>query len=236
MKAKHLSVAVFVAWLMSLSIFGQASVLVNDPTIEPTKTVLTAAEKSLMDKSILPKVREKLVGGACEESIEISSRVQGAFTKAGANQTLIFYQFCQTGNGFGSAGVAIIENGTVVANYFCAETGWSADAKVLPDIDQNGRDEFALYYSGGMHQGGGGTGVEIMEFSDDGLKGIGWFQSEEFSEKSPVTGYKVTVKPAKTPAFFSEKYVQNAAGKWRKTGNIVPLKLKSVDSVFESAN
>ncbi len=246
MTIRHLSLAAFVASVMSLSILGQGSVLVNDPVaesakmeaaaVEPGKTGLAASEQSLFEKSVLPKVRTKLKSEACEETIEVSGRAEGAFTKAGLKQTLIFYQFCQTGNGLGSVGVAVIENGKVVGNYVSVESGWSADAKALPDVNQNGVDEVALYYSGGMHQGAGGTGVDIMEVSSGRLTGVGWFLAEEFTETSPVMGYRVTANPGKIPVFFREKYTQNAAGKWRKTGAVVPFKLKKVNSEFVSVN
>lgn len=231
---KHFLVLGIAFWTLAGSAFGQTTVVINDPTVEPAKVAISAAEQSLLDKSILPKAREELVGDACEESVEVSGRAYGAFTRAGAKQTVIFYQFCQTGNGLGSVGVAVIENGKVVANYVSADSGWSSDAKTLPDINQNGLDEIALYYTGGLHQGSGGTGVNIVEFSAGGLKGIGWYQAEEFTETSPVMGYKVTVKPGKLPTFFKEKYVQNSAGKWRKTGKIIPLKLGKVEEQFET--
>ena len=224
--------------------FAQTSVVISDPVAESAKAEhaavnaskieLSAAEQALMDNSILPKARAKLKSEVCEESIDISSRVQGAFTKAGAKQTLIFYQFCQTGNGLGSVGVAIIDNGKVVGNFVSVESGWTDHANVLPDINQNGLDEIALYYSGGMHQGAGGTGVDIIEYSNGALKGIGWFQAEGFTETGPVIGYRVTVAPGKTPAFFKEKYTQDAAGKWKKTGTAVPLKLTKAVSEFVS--
>ena len=144
---------------------------------------------------MLPKVRPKLLSDVCEESVDVAAVLHGAFTRASAAQTLVFYQFCQTGNGFGSAGVAIIENGRAVANYVAPESGWTIEAHSLPDIDQDGIDEAALYWSGGMHQGAGGSGVDIWEFSATGAKGIGWFQAESFDDRSPPTGYKVTAKP-----------------------------------------
>lgn len=237
MKTKYLSLAVFAVFILPLSMFGQTSVLINDPTVNVDQGAvkLSAAEQGLMDKSILPNARKKLASDICEESVEVSALAQGAFTKPGSKQTLIFYQFCQTGNGLGAVGVAVIDSGRVIANYVSAESGWSVEARSLPDINQNGLDEIALYYSGGMHQGSGGTGVDIMEFSAAGLKGIGWFQAEGFTDTSPVFGYKVTVKPGKTPAFFREKYVQNSSGKWRKNGTLVPLKLTKAFGTFEAA-
>ncbi|HEX3100347.1 MAG TPA: hypothetical protein VHQ01_01070 [Pyrinomonadaceae bacterium] len=246
MKIRYLPLAVFFASFMSLSIFGQGSVLVNDPVAESVKmdaaapdggkTGLPAAEEAVFNKSVLPKARAKLKSEGCEETIEVAGRVVGAFTRAGSKQTLIFYQFCQTGNGLGSVGVAVLENGKVVGNYVSAESGWSVDAKALPDLNQNGVDEIALYYSGGMHQGAGGTGVDIMEVSSRGLIGVGWFMAEEFTETSPVMGYKVTANPGAKPVFFREKYTQNSAGKWRKTGVAAPLRLKEVNSTFVTVN
>src|SRR5207247_1850178 len=129
----------------------------------------------------------------CEESISIAGRGDGAFTRAGAKQVFIFYEFCETGNGLGSAGLAVLENGRVVASFVAPETGWGVNAASLPDLNQNGLNEIALYYSGGMHQGAGGTGVDIVEYSAGKLKGIGWYQAEGFNETGPVFGFRVTV-------------------------------------------
>ena len=233
MKIEHWLPALIIICIGSLCIVAQTPIVVNDPTVDAAEWKLSAAEQAIMDEKVLPEVREKRPDDLCEEPISVAGILQGAFTRAGARQTLIFYQFCQTGNGLGSAGVAVVEDGEVAANVFCAECGWTIDAKVLPDINQNGLNEVALYYSGGMHQGSGGTGVNIHEFSRGNLKGIGWFQAESFSETGPVTGYRVTVKPGKVSAFTREKYLQNASGKWRKAGMPAPLKLTSVIGEFE---
>src|SRR4051794_32658311 len=103
---------------------AQGSVVINDPTqtdpnaINDNKYKLSADEQSAFDKYVLPKVRKRLLGSTCdEETIELSGRHQGSFTKAGSEQIAIFYQFCQTGNGLGAAGVAILEGGRVVGNF-----------------------------------------------------------------------------------------------------------------------
>ena len=75
-----------------------------------------------------------------------------------------------------------------------------------------------------------------MEVSSAGLTGIGWFQAEEFTETSPVMGYRVTANPGAKPVFFREKYTQNSAAKWRKTGAAVPLRLKEVTGKFVTVN
>jgi hypothetical protein len=233
MRSTYFPTAILVIAFISISSVAQSSIVINTPGELPAKPTLNAAEKRLMDRSILPKVRKKLAGDACTAEREIAGIMHGAFSKAGTDQTLIFYQFCQTGNGLGSVGVALFDNGKVAGNYVSAESGWAVDAKILPDINKNGMNEVALYYSGGMHQGSGGTGVDIMEISGGNLKGIGWFQTEGFNEKSNWA-YKVWVKPGAVPAFFQEKWAANSAGKLRKAGNAVPLQLKKTFGTFEA--
>ena len=235
MRTSYLIVASMLAFLLFNSAAGQSTIVVNDPTVDATKIELSRSEQVLFEKQVLPAAKEKLASDLCDEAEpEVTGRAVGAFTRAGANQTLIFYQYCQTGNGLGSVGVAIIENKKIVASFVSAEGGWSDRAATIPDLNQNGLDEVALYYSGGLHQGAGGTGVDIMEFSNGNLKGLGWFLAEEFTESSLVTGYKIVAKQAKLPTFTRTKYIQNAAGKWRKAGDPVAIKLKSAVVRFEA--
>jgi hypothetical protein len=232
MKITCLPASAIIVAIFTLSAFSQSHIVINTPGEEPAKAELSTTEKRLLDRSVLPKARKRLAGDACEESVEVSGIVHGAFTKAGADQTFVFYQFCQTGNGLGSVGAAVFEGNRVVANLISEESGWSVDAKVLPDINGNGLNEVALYYSGGMHQGSGGTGVDIMEFSGTALKGIGWFQADSFTEKTSYA-FKVSVKPGPVPQFFSEKW-SSYKGKYRRVGGSVPLKLKPVFGKFEA--
>ena len=234
MKITYLLSAFLLAGGVSFSAAAQATIVINDPTIEAPKIQLTKAERAVFEKQVLHAAKPKLDSDICEDGTqEVTGRAEGSFTRPGASQTLLFYQYCQTGNGLGSVGVAVIENGKVVASVVSAEAGWSDRAVTIPDINQNGLDEVALYYSGGMHQGAGGTGVDVMEFSNGALKGLGWFQAEEYSETSPVMGYKIVAHPAKTPTFTREKYVQNASGKWRKAGAPITIRLKPAVVEFE---
>lgn len=211
---------------------GQQTVVINDPTVELKSANISPADENLIKKSVLPKVRKKWVStdSVCEEAFEVSGVIKGSFSKPNSDQTLVFYSFCQTGNGLGNVGLALIENGKVIGNYL-SESGWTAGIKVLPDINQNGLNEFALYYSGGMHQGQGGTGVDILEISNTGLKGIGWFNAESFTETT-YFGYKVSVKTGKTPVFYREKY-NSKNEKWRKAGKLTPFKLDKIFNPYE---
>jgi hypothetical protein len=221
-----MGLAVIVAYLCAaVGALGQGSVVVNLPGEDAKKASLSMTERFLMDKSVLPRVRSKLLADACEESISVAAIVHGSFTRPGAIQKLVFYQFCETGNGLGSAGVAVTENGFVANNFIAPDAGFTISAKTLPDLDRNGIDEVALYWSGGIHQGAGGTGVDIIEFNSRAPRMIGWFQAESFDEDTPAIGYRVTANPGKPPKYFREKYTQNAGGKWRKTGKAAPLRL-----------
>lgn len=219
---------------LCLILHAQEFVIVHSPVEDDTpKPELTAAERNLMNRVALPKVRKKLAGlDFCEESFEPSAVLHGAFSRPGAEQTVIFYQYCQTGNGLGEVGVVLIEGNKIIGNYI-ADAGWTLGGKVLPDINQNGLNEFALYYSGGIHQGSGGTGIEIMEFGLGGLRGIGWLQAESFDDKGNDFSYKVTVKPGKLPSFYCEKYIAASTGKFRRVGRAVPFRPSRNISKFE---
>lgn len=226
----------FLALLFSLFVtvsaaFAQTNVLINDPRAELPTTELSTSDKLIVERDALPKVRKKLASEVCVEEFEAAGMVTGSFSKKGASQKLVFYQFCQTGNGLGMVGLVLIDGEKVIGNY-TSDGGWSVGVTVLPDINQNGLNEFALHYSGGMHQGQGGTGVDIMEFSAGGPGGIGWFQADAFFDEADSIGWKVSVKKGKVPVFFHEKYTARDEGKWRKSGKTARFSLKKVYSKF----
>ncbi len=212
--------------------FGQQNIIINDPLKNEKPSNVSAAHENLIKNQILPRARKHWAGNdACQEDFALSGAANGAFTKPSAAQTLVFYQFCQTGNGFGNNGLVLIENGKIIGSYV-SEGGWANGISRAPDVNQNGLDEFLVYYSGGMHQGQGGTGADVMEFSGaNAIKGLGWFQAESFTEEDGFS-YKVSVKPAKIPAYYREKYVSSGDDKWRKSGKIAVFKLGKVSGNF----
>lgn len=233
---KHIWPAALAIAVFAVCTRAQATIVVNDPVTKTTPVKLTAAEARLMERSVLPPVRKVLVSDLCEEEYEVANSTKGAFTQPGAHQTAVFYQFCQTGNGYGSVGVAILEGGKVVGNYVAADGGWTVDARTLPDINDNGLDEIALYFSGGMHQGEGGTGVEVMEFSHAGLRSLGWFQAESFSDSAPSIGYRITARKGKTPTFTRQKLTSRNQKTWRRAGKPMPFRLSKPITKFTTVN
>ena len=119
----------------------------------------------------------------------------------------------------------MLENGKVVASYIAEDGDEASGARSLPDIDQDGINEVVLEVSGGMHQGSGGTGAELIEFTAAGLKSLGWFTEDEFSENGPSIAYRVTAKPGKPPLFYRQKFTSRNEKKWNPAGKPVPFKL-----------
>jgi hypothetical protein len=232
MKARILIAVMAIQIVFAAAVFGQQPIVINDPTakIETAKT--NAADEALIKREVLPKARKYWEKNeACTEEFQIAGEAPGAFTKPKAAQRLVFYQFCQTGNGYGNNGLVLLENGRVIGSYV-SEGGWAADLKALPDIDQNGLNEFLLYYSGGMHQGQGGTGVDLMEFNAAAVRGLGWFQADSYGEETGDWSMKVSVKTGKTPLFYREKYLSLANDKWKKSGKLAAFKLGKAYSSF----
>jgi hypothetical protein len=198
------------ATLFATNAFSQKTVVVHDPTVKGSVDAITNGERSVFDKA-MPAVRRLVPKAQCEEpEPEAAGVAHGSFTRAGAKQALIFYQYCQTGNGLGWVGLMLIENGKLAGSWV-DESGWSLEIHTIPDINKNGLDEFALAYGGGMHQGQSGVGVDLMEFSGGAPKGLGWYQSEKIDESDTVTVWKLTARPGPSPVFYKQRFTSGDA-------------------------
>jgi hypothetical protein len=205
--------------------------VIYDPANSGVEFGLGPVEIQAMENAVLPAVRKKLVSGTCTDSYELKGAVRGAFSRPRSNQTLVFYQFCETGNGLGYVGLTLIENGKGVGTWV-ADSGWAYQLRQLPDINLNGLDEFTLAYSGGLHQGQGGIGVDVVEFTKTGPRGLGWFQAEAITDTESDWGYKVTVKKGKTPIFYRQKYQSTEGSPWMKIGKNARFALKKTPDEY----
>ncbi len=221
-----LSIIAFVG----LPAFGQKTVVVIDPTKPVVEGKIGQAEDDLFH-SAMPAVKRQIGSETCTGEVERAGVAHGSFSKPGAKQTLVFYQFCQTGNGLGWVGLVLMENGKVIGNYV-SDSGWSLAMSAIPDINKNGLDEFTLSFGGGMHQGEGGVGVDLMEFSGNMPKALGWFQTEKFMDTQATTVWKITAKPGKVPAFYKQKFDSTSNETWKKVGVNTALKLTKTSSSF----
>jgi hypothetical protein len=229
MKLNILSLFSLVLFLCTTGAIGQR-IVVHDPTIaaKDGEPKLPVAIERIYETQILPPVRKKLVSDTCSDSPTVTGTVNGSFTNSGVRQTAVFYQFCETGNGLGKVGLAVIEYGRIIGS-FVQDSGWAFSIGKVSDVNRNGLDEIALEFGGGMHQGQGGTGVSIYEFKNNMPVEIGWYQSSKFTDSDATTAWALTAKPGKHPVFFRQKYISTGKNKWRRSGANAAFKLKKID-------
>ncbi len=227
-------VALFIVFLFAGFTAAQKTRVIYDPTVELMDEVPTLpdTEQELYETTVLPRLTEKFQSETCSVDPELAGEVSGSFTKKGVVQKLAFYQVCQTGNGLGIVAIVVFENDKLVG-IWADDSGWTLSVTTVADLNTNGLDEFTLSFGGGMHQGIGGIGVDVMEFAGGKPLSIGWFQGEKIVDTETESAWKVTARTGKTPVFYRQKYVANKRGKLIKTGTNSVFKLKTVESGFE---
>ena len=161
---------------------AQATVVIIDPTKPVAETKLAGGDREAFDRAI-PKVRARLKSETCEEMVEVAGVAYGGFSRAGADETLVFYQYCQTGNGLGWVGLVLIEGVKVTKFWSPTRVGRrrsparrhrTATASMIRALLQR------------RHASGeGGVGVESCSLLRS-ARGIGWFQAEKFMDPSPL--------------------------------------------------
>ena len=214
--------------------FAQKTLVIYDPTVtfEDEVPMLPDAEQAVFEGTVLPRLKAKYQSDGCSVEPELAGEVSGRFTKRDVVQKLAFYQVCQTGNGLGIIALVVFENDKLVG-VWGDESGWTLSINSIADINANGTDEFTLSFGGGMHQGQGGIGVDVMEFSGGKPKSIGWFQGEKIMDTETESAWKVTVKSGKVPVFYRQKYIAGKRGKLIRTGGNSVFKLTKVENGFE---
>ena len=228
-------IALLIFVLFAGTVAAQRTLVVYDPTLEPEdiEPMLSDSEQADFENIVVPKLKAKYQSEGCAVDPELAGEVTGSFTKKGAVQRLAFYQVCQTGNGLGVVAIVVFEKGKLVG-IWGDNSGWTMYVDKVADLNANGLDEFALSFGGGMHQGQGGIGVDVMEFGTRGPLSIGWFQGESIMDTETEYAWRVTVRKGKVPVFYRQKCVPNRDGKLLKRGPNIVFKLTKVGSKFEA--
>lgn len=213
---------------------AQQDLVIYDPAITPEdiEPELPDDEQAVFDSTVLPLLKAKYQSEGCSVDPELAGEVSGHFTNKGVVQKAAFYQVCQTGNGLGVIAIVIFENGKLVGAWG-DNSGWTMQISSIADMNRDGIDEFTLSFGGGMHQGMGGIGVDVVEFRNGRPVVLGWFQAEKLTDGETDSAWKVTVKPGKNPTFYRQKYVANKKGKLIKTGTKAAFRLTKVENGFE---
>jgi hypothetical protein len=220
--------------LLSAPLFAQGPIVLYDPMAKLADANPSPAEEALVKERLVPKTRAFWKEDeSCDGSnLNIVGAVEGSFTKAGAKQRAIVYELCQTGNGFANNGLAVIENGGVVA-HFAEEGGWDLEVSKSPDLNKNGRDEIVIETGGGMHQGYTGTSITVLEISPSAITVFGTFlaYTNECENHAPDKycdrSYKLTVTAGAKPAFLSQKFTNRGTDekpRWVAAGKPLPAK------------
>ena len=127
----------------------------------------------------------------------------------------------------------MIENDKLVGS-FITEAGWTIDIGTVPNLKRNGFDQFTLQWSGGLHQGRGGVGVDLVEFSNGVPKAIGWYQAEEIIYEETTKAWKLTAKRGNPPVFYLQRFNSPDDRKWRAVGSAKPYKLLKKSIAFKA--
>ena len=228
----------FLFFICALSVFAQTSLTIYDPT-EVAPVIIREDEAVSIKQFALPKAKKIWSDNElCTEDFKITGAATGSFTKKDAAQKAFLYEYCQTGNGWANDGIVVTEDGKPVAHY-TFEGSWTLDLQALPDINQNGTDELAVFISGGMHQGISGTAVVLLEFSRNGLRELGSTQTALYGcdgedAKPPCDyEYKITAKPGATPIFYRQK--MTGEGKKRKIiGKLQKVSLEKTSAEYKA--
>jgi len=226
--------ALLIFVLLTSTVAAQKTLVIYDPTVvlDDGLPMLPDDEQAVFDSTVLPKLKAKYQSEGCAVDPELAGEVSGRFTKRGIVQKAAFYQICQTGNGLGIVAIVIFEDGQLVG-VWGDNSGWSMEINAIPDMNANGIDEFTLSFGGGMHQGQGGVGVDIVEFQNGKPQVHGWFQAEKLMDTETESAWKVSVKTGKSPIFYRQKYIANSRGKLVRSGANSVFKLTKIENGFE---
>ncbi|HTH36413.1 MAG TPA: hypothetical protein VL572_00520 [Pyrinomonadaceae bacterium] len=245
MKAKMVLAALPALLCLAAISLAQGTIVLYDPLVKSPETADSPSDEAFVKEKLVPKVQARWgEDDACNGSnLNIVGSVEGSFTRAGAKQRAIVYELCQTGNGFANNGLAVIENGQVVA-HFAEEGGWDLEVSRVSDLNKNGRDEIVIETGGGMHQGYTGTSVTVLELTQSSVTDFGTFLAftneceNHASNKYCDRSYKLTATAGAKPLFFSQKFTNRGTDekpRWVVAGKPLPAKnLGEITRKFEA--
>jgi hypothetical protein len=205
-------------------------------TVQPAKA--SADELALLSREVLPVAERhwKGEGKECEREFRVVDTAQGSFTRRGSKQKAFLYSYCVTGHNFGLDGIAVVEEGTVVA-HIAYQGAWDMGLKALPDVNRNGLSE-VMIVTGGINMGDLWQSVAVIEIDGRAVKKLGGTQTydddcKEEGGAGPANAYRILASPGTSPSFKRETYQRACDGKkWKRT-EISPLTLDEDEVEYE---
>lgn len=222
MQNAALKLALAISLMMPLQAFALPTQIFDGRADNRPRKISDAESKSV-DAAVSPGAKRQWKE-ACDAAFEIKSVCDGAFTKPGSKQSAFLYSWCETGHALGMGGIAIMENGKMVA-HFGYDAGGEYDIVRLPDLNGDKMDDIAIV-GGSTNQGYTISSIAVIGINNGAVKKFGRF--EVYNDDSGVDEkvshtYAWTISSeiqTKSPIFYKQKYKQ--VGKnWVKSGALI---------------
>ncbi len=227
-----LFLATFAAALASAPpVRAQSTTLVFDPRTPSARPRVSGADSQLLERVARPAARRRWqgVGDECRDGFAVEDVAAGAFTRAGARQRAFLYSYCRMGRVGGRGGVAVVENGRVVAHVMMEGTQYGIRA--ARDVNRNGRDEMVLV-DGSTGQGITVESASLMELApgNGALAKLATFAVSEDNCATRGAGARpeanvIHARPGRTPRFYQQAYRGTCADRprWTPAGALKPV-------------
>jgi hypothetical protein len=218
--------------LIPLVLLAHSAKPIFDGRLHPNPEQITAEEETLLRNRVLPAARvhwrkeaklAECTPGFQSGAVDVA---EGTFTRAGAEQRAILYNFCTLGHDRVLEGIAVVEDGRLMAHV--AFQGGDAHAiSALTDINGNGIAEILLA-SGGTNQGITWGDVRIVELGGAQVHKLGRVATLDDNcgtgaDACKMMAYRVWVKPGPAPVVLRDTFAGSKMT-WRRRVAKEPLK------------
>jgi hypothetical protein len=203
--------------------------LLYDGRVVKDKARISTADEQVLRQIALPQaVKTWKESNNCDPEFKVLDIAQGSFTAKGTSQKVFLYRYCEIGHNMGTNGIAVLQNGKIVA-HFGYQGGWDSAITKLPDLKNDGLNEIAIDI-GSVNQGHCNGYIVILELKPQGVKKFGFIQTYYDNEgtdekKQEQIAYKILTKPGKIPLFHKVQYGYTKS-RWRQIGKPTIIKLQ----------
>lgn len=211
----------------------------GDSSPSSSSTTLKPSETAPVKAAISPAAKKHWKDAGADPDFQLLSKCVGAFTRPGAKQVAYLYSWCETGHSLGIGGVAIMENGKLVA-HFGYNSGGEHDISRVPDIDGDGVDELCIE-AGTTNQGYTISNASIISVRRPAVRKFGRFDlyddnsgAVERNPTSNASSYSADV-PTKKPIFMRQHY-KSVKDKWVPQGKPAAYKPANDEVSYEDLN
>lgn len=235
---KYNFTVIFLLLSFFVKVNAQEAKLIYDGRFAPKPSSLNPAEQKLWYEKILPSAEnywkdteDLFYANSGFEPVPCDIKT-GSFTKKGAKQKAILYNFKNTGQNAFINGIVIIEKNNVVAHIV-----YNGDSDntigALPDINKNGLNEIIVAGSG-QNTGEIWKSIVIVELSKSSVNKLGRMAvyTDNFGSsirRGKAEASKLLVKPAHTPVFYKElfisKDINTGKNSWNRADDMKQVKL-----------